>query len=79
MDEIRLLSPSSRRIWSPRADDPKAEFTEACLRRAGWTDYRGPGRADDRGWIIKSTDPAWEHLTMHTLEGYGRPRPRPGA
>jgi len=62
----RLLSPTKRRIWNPYTPNKvggadlreKAAMTYACLRKAGWTDYAGPGLVDSRGYVIPESDPS---------------------
>lgn len=55
--ELRLLSPTHRRIVSiDRGNDGHA-LTLGQLIHFGWNVYRGPALTDANGWVIPGTDP----------------------
>jgi hypothetical protein len=67
---IRLISPSKRRLWSPKPDDDRPALTEGNLRHAGWIDYRGPGHADQHGWVVTESDPEFADVRFGGFTDY---------
>lgn len=59
---IRLLGQNKRRLPTLNTEKENDRMTIKCLKTAGWKEYNGPAKVDDKGWVIPGTDPNVEPL-----------------
>lgn len=57
MAYIRLLGQNHRRLPTLNTENEKDRMTIKCLKYAGWKEYTGPAKVDEKGWVIPDSDP----------------------